>query len=170
MMRRCWLALSAIVAAVAFVAGSARAHEGRERKGGRGAVKLLTTIPIPNTKDNPNHLGSFDISFLDAGTQLYYLADRSDKAVDVVDAKRNVFVKQINKGGFKGFAGSNDTAGPNGVVVSGHWLFVTDAPSRVVTPSICAPTRSSPRLPPAEPRACGPTSSPTIPTTASCSP
>ena len=133
MMRRCWLALSAIVAAVAFVAGSARAHEGRERKGGRGAVKLLTTIPIPNTKDNPNHLGSFDISFLDAGTQLYYLADRSDKAVDVVDAKRNVFVKQINKGGFKGFAGSNDTAGPNGVVVSGHWLFVTDAPSRVVT-------------------------------------
>jgi hypothetical protein len=135
MMRRYWLALSMVVAAVAIVPGSVRAHEGRrEDEGRRGAVKLLTTIPIPNTADNPNKpLGSFDISFVDARTQLYYLADRTNKAIDVVDAKRNVFVKQINKGGFKGFAGSNDTAGPNGVVVSGHWLFVTDAPSRVVT-------------------------------------
>ena len=135
MMRRCWLALSTIVAAVAIVAGSARADEGRrEDEGRRGAVRLLTTIPVPNTADNPNKpLGSFDISFVDARTQLYYLADRTNKAIDVVDAKRNVFVKQINKGGFKGFAGSNDTAGPNGVVVFGHWLFVTDAPSRVVT-------------------------------------
>jgi len=130
MMRRCWLALSTIVAAVAIVAGSARAHEGR-----RGAVRLLTTIPLPNTADNPNKpLASFDISFLDARTQLYYLADRANKAIDVIDAaKRNVFVKQIQKGNFAGPSTSNDTAGPNGVVVSGHFLFVTDAPSRVVT-------------------------------------
>lgn len=128
MMRRFWLALSTLMLAVAIGAGAARAEEGR-----RGAVKLLTTVPVPNTATNPNHLVSFDISFIDPETQLYYLADRSDKAVDVVDAKRNVFVKQINKGGFAGFAGSNDTAGPNGVVVSGHWLFVTDANSRVVT-------------------------------------
>lgn len=129
MMRRCCLALSPFVLAlVAIGAGSARADGN-----GGGAVKLLTTVPIPNTATNPNHLTSFDISFLDADTQLYYLADRSDKAVDVVDAKRNVFVKQINKGGFAGPSTSNDTAGPNGVVVSGHWLFVTDANSRVVT-------------------------------------
>jgi hypothetical protein len=75
---------------------------------------------------------SFDISWVDAGTQRYYLADRSNRAVDVVDARTNSFVKQIH-GGFAGSSGNNDTSGPNGVVVSGHWLFVTDYPSRIVT-------------------------------------
>jgi len=123
MMRRCWFTLSAFVLAVAAIAaGAARADDGRRS----GAVRLLTTVPIPS----PNHLVVFDISFVDPATQLFYLADRSDKAVDVVDAKRNVFVKQI-KANFTGFTGSNDTSGPNGVVVSGHWLFVTDANSVV---------------------------------------
>src|SRR6202043_947709 len=36
-------------------------------------------------------------------------------------------------GGFKGFTGNNGTSGPNDVVTSGHCLFVTDAPSRVVS-------------------------------------
>src|SRR5262249_24979896 len=42
-------------------------------------------------------------------------------------------------GGFRGFtpcsppAGANDCAGPNGVATAGHCLFVTDAPSRVVS-------------------------------------
>src|SRR3954462_7424017 len=91
------------------------------------AVKLLTTIPVPGVG-----MKSFDISWVDAGTQRYYLADRSNQAVDVVDSRPNSFVKQIH-GGFAGFSGNNDTSGPNGVVVSGHWLFVTDAPSRLVT-------------------------------------
>src|SRR5207247_351650 len=91
----------------------------------RSAVKLLATVPVPG-------LVAFDISWIDPQTQLYYLADRSNKTVDVIDAKRNVLVKQI-QGNFKGFTGNNDTSGPNGVVTSGHWLFVTDAPSRVVT-------------------------------------
>jgi hypothetical protein len=92
-----------------------------------GAVKLLTTVPVPGVK-----MKSFDISWVDADTQLYYLADRSNAAVEVVDAKNSAFVRPIH-GGFKGFTGNNDTSGPNGVVVSGHFLFVTDAPSRVVT-------------------------------------
>src|SRR6266436_4426711 len=124
MMRKCWFTLSLfVVALVAIGAGAARA-EGRNG----GAVKLLTTVPLPSG----NHLVSFDISFVDPSTQLYYLADRSDKAVDVVDARRNVFVRQI-RANFKGFTGSNDTSGPNGVVVSGHFLFVTDANSRIVS-------------------------------------
>src|SRR3954454_22964675 len=126
MRRKCWSTLSLFVIAVAAMgARAARADDGG-RNG--GAVRLLTTVAIPS----PNHLVVFDISFVDPATQLYYLADRSDQAVDVVDAKRNVFVKQI-KANFKGFTGSNDTSGPNGVVVSGHFLFVTDATSRVVT-------------------------------------
>jgi hypothetical protein len=93
----------------------------------RGPVRLLTTVPIPNSP-----LVVFDISWVDADTQTYYLADRSNAVIDVVDARHDAFVRQI-KGNFKGFTGSNDTSGPNGVVVSGHWLFVTDAPSRVVS-------------------------------------
>src|SRR6266446_2585391 len=124
MMRKCWFTLSLFVVALAAIGAGAARAEGRNG----GAVKLLTTVPLPSG----NHLVSFDISFVDPSTQLYYLADRSDKAVNVVDAKRNVFVKQI-KANFKGFTGSNDTSGPNGVVVSGHFLFVTDANSRVVS-------------------------------------
>jgi len=130
MTRKCWFALSLFIVAVAAIGdGDARAEGGRRNE---AAVRLLTTVPIPSTAAQPNHLVVFDISFIDPEQQLYYLADRSDKAVDVVDAKRNVFVKQI-KADFKGFTGSNDTSGPNGVVVSGHWLFVTDANSRVVS-------------------------------------
>ena len=119
-------AVSAAAAGIAFADDDARTAP---------AVKLLTTIPVPiNPKAAPPSTGmkSFDISWVDAGTQLYYLADRSNQAVDVVDARRNQFVKQI-MGGFRGFTGSNDTSGPNGVQVVGNFLFVTDAPSRVVT-------------------------------------
>src|SRR6266542_1817807 len=105
-----------------------------------GPVKLLTTVPIPGTL---SPLRAFDISWIDSDSQLYYLADRSNASVDVVDARTNQFVKQITAG-FKGLVlkanpngpgqvADNDRSGPNGVVVSGHWLFVSDAPSRVVS-------------------------------------
>jgi hypothetical protein len=100
-----------------------------------GAVQLLNTIPIPVTAAA---LHGFDISWIDADTQRFYLADRSNKAVDVVDAKNGTFLKLI-PGGFAGVkfnaagAANNDISGPNGVVTSGRWLFVTDAPSRVVS-------------------------------------
>ena len=111
------------VAAVGFFLWSASALADR---GGAGqAVKLIRTIPVPG-------LTVFDISFVDAGTQTYFLADRSNRTIDVVDARNDVLLRQIS-GNFKGFTGNNDTSGPNGVVVSGHWLFVTDAPSRIVT-------------------------------------
>src|SRR5580704_16266796 len=51
------------------------------------AVRLLTTIPIPPTATNgPKHLYSYDISFVDQKTQMYYLADRDNNVVDVIDA------------------------------------------------------------------------------------
>jgi hypothetical protein len=95
--------------------------------GGRRPIKLLATVPTPGSP-----LLAFDISWIDSGTQTYYLADRSNAAIDVVDAKHNTFVRQI-PGGFRGFSGNNDTSGPNGITVSGHWLFASDAGSRVVS-------------------------------------
>jgi len=37
----------------------------------------------------------FDISFVDQKTETYYLADRSNAVVDVVDADTGTFTKQI---------------------------------------------------------------------------
>src|SRR5262249_56080146 len=62
---------------------------------------------------------------------------------DVVDAKTNQFVTNI-QAGFAGVAfqpnpngpgmvADNARSGPNGVVVGGRWLFVTDAGSRGVS-------------------------------------
>src|SRR5438876_3046399 len=116
--------------AAALCVGPALADNGGQNA---GAVRLLSTIPIPGAA-----LHGFDISWVDASTQRYYLADRSNKAVDVVDARNRTFVKQIT-GGFAGVkfkadgTANNDISGPNGVVSSGRWLFVTDAGSRVVS-------------------------------------
>ena len=105
------------------------------------ALRLLSLTPVPVNAANTTAgaLYSFDISFVDQETQTYYLADRSNKAVDVVDAKTGKFVRQI-QAGFAGFtpcgfpgAGANDCAGPDGVVAAFPWLFVTDANGRVVS-------------------------------------
>jgi len=151
MMRKCSLTLFLLlVVAVPFLllgTGSGRADDRHDRDNGKvkGPVKLLKTIPVPVSPVNgtAGALYSFDISFVDPATGTYYLADRSNKAVDVVDANTDTFVTQIfpNNGhaAFAGFvpcsppAGANDCAGPNGVATSRNCLFVTDAPSRVVS-------------------------------------
>jgi hypothetical protein len=108
-----------------------------------GPVRLHKTIPIPGTAANATNgkLYSFDISFIDERTQTYYLADRSNVAVDVVDAQTAELSGQIAVS--PPFAGVVPTAdctaiggancsGPNGVVAAYPWLFVTDGGSRVV--------------------------------------
>src|SRR5437868_12867730 len=60
-------------------------------------------------------LNSFDISFVERSSQTYYLADRSNKAVDIFDASSNIFETRV--AGFVGFNVDNEHSGPNGVVV-----------------------------------------------------
>ena len=134
------LALGALVGFLVLPLGTApRADDHGQTKGEAGAdraLRLKTLAPIPASKTN-NTAGamySFDISFVDQKTETYYLADRSNAAVDVVDANTGTFTKQIAASpAFKGFTGNNATSGPNGVVAAFPWLFVTDANSRVVT-------------------------------------
>jgi hypothetical protein len=118
--------VTAVVAALLLVGQTAGA-----------AVRLLTTVPVPVSSTNTTGgMYSFDISWVDRTTGTYYLADRSNQAVDVVEAE--TFITQLT-GDFAGFtpcsppAGANDCAGPNGVATSANCLFVTDAPSRVVS-------------------------------------
>jgi hypothetical protein len=131
--RACFLSTVAAVAAVLLPVGNT-AWSANEGKADRGAVRLLTTVPIPGTTANTTggNMYVFDISWVDQGTHKYYIADRSNAVVDIVDTKTNILLVQLT-GGFKGFTGNNGTSGPNGVTTGGHCLFVTDAPSRVVS-------------------------------------
>src|SRR5712671_2622778 len=59
---------------------------------------------------------AFDISLVDPVLKLYILADRTNKAVDVVDTTSNAIVRQVGKGTFTGALSSNDISGPDGVL------------------------------------------------------
>jgi hypothetical protein len=90
-----------------FVAGSpARA----------GDYRLVDVILLPTEADI---LFSFDISWFDSDSQRYYLADRNNAAIDVVNAQDHTFVGQIP--GFVGFRPSPpfpaSTSGANGILV-----------------------------------------------------
>src|SRR5260370_1249059 len=118
------------ILAAAMLATGASSREGERND---GAVRLLKTVPIPGTPANTTagKMYVFDISFVDQTTQTYYLADRSNAVVDVVDARTNELISQISATpAFKGFTGNNATSGPDGVVAAFPWLFVTDAHRR----------------------------------------
>ena len=75
------------------------------------ALRLINLIPINGTASNPSkQINSFDISWFDPANGLYYLADRSNAAVDVVDTtgaftgKPDTLFGQIGGSAF-GFAG-----------------------------------------------------------------
>ena len=114
-------------------------HPKGEAQNDRG-LRLLSLTPVPVAKANTTPgMYVFDISFVDQATQTYYLADRSNAAVDVVDAASGKFIEQIQASpAFAGFVSiggvaHNELSGPDGVVSAFPWLFVTDAGSRVVS-------------------------------------
>jgi len=80
-------------------------------------VSLIGVIPVPG-----NPITSADIAWVDPGTERYYLADRSNFGVDIIDAESNFYVGRV-----AGMAGplpsGGGTAltngpGPNGVLVT----------------------------------------------------
>jgi WD40 repeat protein len=79
-----------------------------------------------------------DIVWVDAAAHQVYVADRSDKGIDIYDTQTNSFVKTIT-GNFVGAVlkadgtVDNDASGPDGVVVtdSGKELYVGDGDSTV---------------------------------------
>jgi DNA-binding beta-propeller fold protein YncE len=96
---------------------------------GQAGYSLLTTIKIPNVPHTPPW--AFDISWIDPVTRTYYLADRTNAAVDTVDVERDTFTGFIAKGHFRGFTGDNDTSGPNGILTLGAQLWAGDGDSSV---------------------------------------
>jgi hypothetical protein len=92
---------------------------------------LAQTRHISLVKGSPTNYGlyGFDISWVDNSTQKYYLTDRTNNAIDLVDAATDSFMGFIGKGQFTGTnpcpghpKDLRHCAGPNGVLTDdlGH--------------------------------------------------
>ncbi len=87
-------------------------------------VTVRDVIPIPGSP-----LLSTDLSWTDPGTERFYLADRSNSAVDIVDTEKDIYVGRVT--GYAGTPGTNG-AGPNGVLVTPDGrLFAGDGNSKL---------------------------------------
>jgi hypothetical protein len=112
-----------------------------------GQPKQISEIPAPNNA--PRLI--FDIGYADQAGN-YFLADRTNKSVDMIDAKTNA-VTAVITGGFAGqdSGGNNDKSGPDGVVgIPGTaTLYVGDVGSvKIVDTTTKAVTKSIPISPP----------------------
>src|SRR6267142_3802696 len=94
-------------------------------------TKCLTAVQIPGKP-----LRSYDISWVNPHRVEYYLADRSNSAIDIIDTKHLTFKRFLGKGLFVGVklnaagtAVNNDISGPDGVVTHGRWLYAGDGDS-----------------------------------------
>ncbi|AMN41421.1 hypothetical protein [Rhodoplanes sp. Z2-YC6860] len=101
-------------------------------------TKCLTAIHIPG-----NALRSFDISFVNQHRGEYYLSDRSNAGVDVIDVRGLKFKRTL--GGFVGVklnpsgAIDNNHSGPDGVVAHGRWVYAGDGDSTLKVFDLDAP-------------------------------
>src|SRR6267378_3234891 len=97
-------------------------------------TKCWTAVQIPG-----NPLRSYDISWVNPHRAEYYLADRSNAGIDIIDTRTLTFKRTLGKGLFTGVklnnagkpneAVNNDISGPDGVVTHGRWLYAGDGDS-----------------------------------------
>lgn len=119
-----WLAAVAVVLWLAS-AGTAFAQCTGAGAPSNTETRCLTAVAIPGG------LTSFDISFVNPDRAEYYLADRTNKGVDVIDTSTNTFKKRIFSAAFPfaGIQADNNHSGPDGVVARGRCLYAGDGDS-----------------------------------------
>src|SRR5689334_20587137 len=118
------------VAAVVVVAFAALGGTAPRESAGRFTEPMLV-------KGSPTNLRFFDVSWNDNSKQRYYLADRTNNAIDLVDSATDTFLGFIGKGHYTGSRPCPNNpkdmrlcAGPSGVVTDdlGHvWAGDGDA-------------------------------------------
>jgi len=106
-------------------------------------TKCLTAVQIPG-----NPLRSYDISWVNPHRAEYYLADRSNAGIDIIDTHHLTFKRRLS--GFVGIvlnsagtAVNNDKSGPDGVVTHGRWLYAGDGDSTLKVFDLDAPNNSA---------------------------
>jgi hypothetical protein len=94
-------------------------------------TKCLTAIIIPGKA-----LRAYDISWANPDRAEYYLADRSNAGIDVINTDNNTFKRRVGALKFTGVvlnpvtgAPNNNLSGPDGVVTHGRWLYAGDGDS-----------------------------------------
>jgi len=118
-----WLVLTAVVLALPAMTFTAALGQHYHK---------LTTISVPNVPPKKGAF-SYDISWVDPASHRYYLADRTNNAVDVIDTTTNTLVAQLARGKFAGNTGKPDTSGPDGVLVipGDNLAWVGDSPGSI---------------------------------------
>lgn len=111
---------------------------------GPGAPATTDTQCVTAISVLGNPLRSFDISWVDAGRGLYFLADRSNSGVDIISTETNTFIGRA--GGFVGIvlngaAVNNNLSGPDGVVSRGRCLYAGDGDSTLKVFDISDPAK-----------------------------
>ena len=101
----------AVCLAAAVAAWNAAAQAQTPDPATAPAYSRVATIAVPG-----NPLASFDISYVDRRLPLYYLADRSNSALDIFETVHNRFLARV--GGFVG-ARSATPGGPASTAISG---------------------------------------------------
>ena len=106
-------------------------------------TKCITAVQIPGQP-----LRSFDISWVNPDRAEYYLGDRSNAGIDIIDTHALMFKRTI--GGFVGIklnaagtAVNNNISGPDGVTSHGRWLYAGDGDSTLKVIDLNAPTASA---------------------------
>jgi hypothetical protein len=107
-------------------------------------TKCLTAIQIPG-----HPLRSFDISWVNPTRSEYYLADRSNAGIDIINTNTLKFQRTI--GGFVGVvlngagtAVNNNVSGPDGVTSHGRWLYAGDGDSTLKVIDLSPSSAKSP--------------------------
>jgi hypothetical protein len=108
-------------------------------------TQCLTAVQIPG-----NPLRSYDISWVNPDRAEYYLADRSNAGIDIINTHNLTFKRTLGKGLFVGVvlnpntgAVDNDHSGPDGVVSHGRWLYAGDGDSTLKVFDLNAPNASA---------------------------
>jgi hypothetical protein len=92
-------------------------------------TKCVTAIALPTP------LQSWDISWVNPQRAEYYLGDRSNNAIDIIDTQHLIYKRSLGQGLFQGtkFTGTgavnSSVSGPNGVVTHGRWVYAGDGDS-----------------------------------------
>ena len=109
----CLLLILALVLTLTISARPSGRDEGQAcREAEHNAKAPLEAIGVIGLPGNP--LKSSDIAWVDPGTERFYLADRSNAGVDVIDAENDTYVGRVP--GFAGIQASGN--GPDGVLVT----------------------------------------------------
>jgi hypothetical protein len=104
-------------------------------------TKCLTAVAIPG-----NPIRSFDISWVNPDRAEYYLGERSNAGIVVIDTRTLTWKRTI--GGFVGIKPAtgpvnNNISGPDGVTSHGRWLYAGDGDSTLKVIDLDAPSASA---------------------------